>query len=586
MDRRELEKLAAAAARPQLIHVRAFALLHERHPKPRTGTCECCGSDLARISERVELDELIIDIANGQRYRLSEIKDKAGFADLAKRCDVSTELPLRLPAWSDEEGFSPLAALLDHNVRRLVLEGGNRGGKTTEMCCCAAWDWLTLGGPGAEFALLGPEMKQAHLLKRKLFEGETVGRFNPPIFPPELWTSVPEKERQEDQFCRMVDGSRFWCTHAKQAGHLKGRAWSGAYWTEARECKHSEVNTVVRARVVDAGGRVVFDSTPGPDLSHWLKTGVVDIANEEKFKAGRGEQVERTTRILNFSSLRNPWICPEEMAKARADAVRHNPQDARREFDGEWCSDYSTLFGEVWDASYHIEDIPGGNLAAIGLNDITRKASRRFFRGGGHSWVLGCDVNFAPMCWVACRIFGDPEDETTWGLAILDEFHVWHKGPTGAGQDLLKYKDGRYAGAGISIDATAAQGHTMAGRRGGKTGTPALELRSLGFNCLPCNTSPKTGRHSNPDVQDSTNLLKWLMRRHENKPRRFVVHSGCTRMIRAIETQENRGDGRPPKVSNSFTDREVNNVIECARYLGWSLFTESFHRGSRKKIKI
>jgi hypothetical protein len=233
-----------------------------------------------------------------------------------------------------------------------------------------------------------------------------------------------------------------------------------------------------------------------------------------------------------------------------------------------------------------VEEIPSGQLEAIGLTDITRKATRRFFGGKGAEWLIGCDINWDPTAFLMMKVFTTSEDlndETKWGLAVLDELWVWSKGPTGAGRELQKYKDGIYAKAGISIDATAAHAHSRAGRKGGRTGTPALELRSLGFNCKPCNTSSRTGKHSNPDVQDSTNLLKWLMR---SRPMRFVVASTCPRFIRAVETQEDRGDGRPPKVSGSWTDREVNNVVECGRYGAWPIFAPAYHRQGRKKITL
>tara|TARA_Y100000310_G_scaffold339617_1_gene432844 strand:- start:5783 stop:7375 length:1593 start_codon:yes stop_codon:yes gene_type:complete len=530
---------------------------------------------------------VILDIRNGKRYRRSQLQDKEGFDRLAAECDVTVAMPLRVPDWVDEEGYGPLDMLLDTTCRQRMLEGGNRGGKTSHSANMAAYDWLLYGGPGAEFALLAPEMKQAHLIKKKLFEGETTNRFNPPIIPDALWLAIPEKERQEDQCCHMVDGSNFWITHAKQAGHLKGRAWVRAYWTEAYECMHSEVHTVARARLVDAAGILTLDSTPGRDLKHWLKTGVVDVANAEKHLAMHAKPtdppVPRLTRILNFSSMRNPWICPDEMALARADAAKRDPQAARREFDGEWCSDFATLFGDVWDGSFHVRDIPAGGLAAIGLTDITKAASRKFFKGTGHDWIVGCDVNHAPTAFNMCKIFGDIDDESTWGIAVLDEHWVWNEGPTGAGKQLARIKDRRYAGAGISIDATAAHKNSRAGHKNGRTGTPALEFRSLGFNCRPCNTSSRTGKHSNPDVQDSTNLVKWLLRA---RPHRLIVNSTCVRTIRAIESQEDRGDGRPPKVSNSYTDREINNVVECLRYISWPLFTSQFHRGDRKKIKL
>lgn len=583
MDAQALAHLRAEVAKPRWIHVRAVAYLHERHPLPRSEQCPCCGSDLARISRRVEIDEVVIDTQTGRRYVRSQIVDRAGFDKLAARCDESISMPLRLPDWTDEDGYSPLAALRETEARRVVLSGGNRGGKSSFMAVALALCWLQRGGMGAEFALIGPEIKQAHLLKKKLFEGEQTGRWNPPIIDRRLWTRIPEKERQEDQFCYMVDGSRFWLTHSKSAGHLKGRAWVRAAFTEASECPYPEVHTVARARLVDAGGQLWLDSTPGKDQSHWLKTGVVDVALEERARAQRGDTTARTTRLLTFPSDRNPWVCPIEMAAARADAAKRDPQMARREFDGEWCSDFATLFGETFDASYHVDDVPLGRLDKIDLTDITRKASRRFFGGAGHDWVIGCDINLSPTSFVMCKVFGDPDDEHTWGLAVLDELWVWNKGPSGAGRALLEYKDGIYAEAGISIDATAARAGSNAGRAGGRTGTPALELRALGFNCKPCNTSTSTGKHQNPDVQDSTNLVKWLQRQ---RPRRFMVASHCHRTIRALETQEDRGDGRPPKVGGSWTDREVNNVVECVRYLSWALFTRQYHRGDRQLITL
>ena len=556
---------------PSYIVVRGRILVHARRDKPGA-PCECCGSRRAEIVSERAVTPLLIRTSDGTRWLRSEQRDVTAFDDLAERAHV-VDLPMRVPDVEDvDRGVSPSDLLVDLSTVCHAVSGGNRSGKSTfGTDAWLPYRWILRGGKNRMFRVMGPQMSQAHILKAKLFVGEGD---KPPAFPAELVTYVPEHERVQDQKVRLIDGTQIELTHAKQAGHLKGVSVVDTLWTETTECPHPEVYTVTVARHADTGGQLYLDSTP--KKGHWMEEMVLG----EEREAAEGER--RQVRSMCMRSSDNPWVDPREIASARAAAYSVDPIMARREFDGEWIGGSALIFGDVWDPSKHVIDMPGGedtpNLRAYGLVDVTRKASRKFFGGSSmHEWVCGVDVNRNPHTAVVCKIFvregEDSGDPRNWGLLIYDEVRTWNTDAFGAAKALHKAWDGLYQGAGIAIDATSAHSNQHAAHTGGNSATtPVKDYKRFGFNCRP-NRNPKTGKPWNPFVRDSTALVKQLMR-----DGRFLVNATkAPGTIKAIERQEDRGDGKPVKESNTVSDREIAAFTDSIRYLTWPIFSTGIY---------
>lgn len=564
--------------KPRLLHVVCYILEHD-YNDDKAQRCYCCGSDLAKIVNRVEVGELLIDVGKKSRVLRTD-ENSASFDEIANRAH-RVDLPIRCSRYEDPESHvTPVDTLFDFETKTTSVSGGNRSGKSTLGVNWFAIRWLFRGGKNRLFRLMGPELKQAHILKSKLVDGENL---TPPVLPPELVISAPQSEKSGDQTIYLVDGSEIQLKHAKIAGHLKGVSVVDILWTEVTECLHEEAYVISVARTVDTGGQLFLDSTP--KAGHWMKDSVIDIAHEQREALKRGEINKLTIKTMSMSSLKNPWVSREEMILARAVAAKTGEQIARREFDGEWVGDNATIFGDIWDGSIHIVDMPVNepDLGIFGLRDITKQASRKWFRGSGHDWVIGVDVNRNPHTAVVCKIFGNIHDPKTWGLYIHDEVRTWDTDAYGAAKHLSRSRGGMYKGGGVAIDANAAHPNQHAAHTNGRATTPVKDYKRLGFNARPPTYTSKNGKAKNPDVLDSTAVVRHLMRERVYGRPRFLVNSICTGTIKAIEQQEDRGDGRPVKESNTYSDREIAAFTDSIRYLAWPIFNRSIFS---KKIRM
>lgn len=524
-------------------------------------------------------DELIINTIKGARFYKSKLK-KTSYKNFEKKAEIahSYDLVIRVADWSDvDRGYGPHDILFDFDTKTFAVSGGNRSGKSQTGVNWLAIRWFYMGGPGAMFWAIAPEMRQAHILLRKLVTGEYSGRKNPAVFPEGLVISYPEHERSLDQHIHMIDGSKIWLGHAKKPGHLKGQSVTAVLWTEVAECKNDSTYTIVKMRTADTKGQVYLDSTPEP--RHWMKDQVIDAALEEEIKIKKlklddiCDNFIRTVKTLSMSSADNPWVDRKEIDRLRASIK--NPQQARREVDGEWCSNKDTIYGDVWDGINNVTDMDDPDLSLIGLRDITRQASRGFFGGAGHDWIIGADVNKNPHTFVICKVFGDIYKQETWGLLIYDVVRIWGSDTWGAAKELKYSNNGAYAGAGISIDASAFHKNQPEAHRGGRTSAPGTYFNQFGFNCRPCGKGPN-GKPKNPLIRESIVPVKSLMR--DNKL--IVNATRCEKLIKAIEEQEDAGDGTPIKMSNTYTDREIASYLDALRYAIWG----QFNRKAQTKI--
>ena len=556
-----------SASAPEFVVVRSRVALHRRRDEPGS-RCPCCGSPWAYIVDEQKGPELLIDTGQKRRWLREETQDKDKWDSIAA---IATEvdMPLRVPDIGDAKTGRKLIDLLyDFEAMAHAVSGGNRSGKSTFGT--DAWlpmRWLYRGGAGRTFRLLGPVRAQAHILANKLFglEGDKPG-----AFPPALVESVPTSQFAQEQIVRLVDGTEMQLTHAKSAGHLKGVSIAGTLWTEVTECRHAEVYTVTLARHADTAGQLYLDSTPRK--GHWMEPLVQEASKPDEDDGKRPGIV-----ALSLRTLDNPWIDPEEVQAARAAAAAVDPIMAKREFDGEWVGGSPLIFGEVFKPETAILDLPGGssgapNILELGWKDITKRATRRFWGGSGHDWAIGVDVNRNPHTAICCKVYvpgtcKNIDDVQQWGMFIFDEVRTWNSDAYGAAKALAERWDGIYKGAAVAIDANAAHGNQHGSHTGGRATTPVLDYKKFGFNCRP-NRNPQSGKPWNPYVRDRIAVVKQLMRGD-----RFRVNATyCDGMIRAIERTEDRGDGKPVKVANTVSDRDIAAFNDALGYVSWPIF--------------
>jgi len=374
-----------ALARPLTYHVRLRYLFHDRAPNPSLAErCWCCGSHRAHIVEDRLRDEFLIT-STGTRRARSQVRDRPRFDELAAAAPT-LDIKLQIPIWQDEDGATPLDVLEDLTTPIWMLGGGGRGGKTHWNTIVLTHRWLYRGAAGAEFAAIAPKMDQAHLVLRKLVKGEAKGgRRLPPILPPELVLSYPANTRSIDQRIVLYDGSYIWLTHTKSDDHFHGHSFVDATWTEAHACRHEETYNVVRTRLIDTGGQLFLDSTPSADFNHWLREAVLAAVDDEDRRERLGETVERLHRKITFHSSRNVWVDPKVVARTRESIARKDPAAAKRLVDGIWTKS-DTIFGEHFDEDVHVVDCPEGDLGYLGLPDITRKVTQKYF-GKPLAWM-------------------------------------------------------------------------------------------------------------------------------------------------------------------------------------------------------
>lgn len=582
---RTVELLEEDHRKPKLILVKSRILVHSRREDGPGESCWCCGSKHAHIADEIEDEQVLISTVTRERLLRSEVSDAAKWAKACAGAHVVEQNFTISDHVDPDTGYSDLDVFRDETTPVWVVTGGNRSGKTHLGAQRLIRAWIRKGGDGVLFRIMSLRLGQSHMVMNKLVKGE--GRAAP-MFDPILVTYFPKTEDQRDQHIRLVDGTAIHLTYAGDGEHLKGVSVAYTHWTEVTACPHHSAFTVALARALDDLGQLYLDSTPR--AGHWLKDMFEDALRhrrDEITTLQRGETPKRPhTRAVSKSVLNNPWQDPEYVKLAWEAAKAQDPIGARRDWGGEWIGNNATIFGEVWDPMTHVVDMYNGcDLSTLGLRDVTRQVSRKFFGGTGHDWVAGVDVNFSPHTAVVCKVYEHPKTPGVYGLLVWDEVRTYNCSAYGAAVALrnkggdVGLGEGAYKGCGVAIDATAAHENQHRSHTGGRRTTPVKDYKQLGFNCRP-NFHPKSGKPANPSVADSTALLRHLMRQTVGPrpdsdrpvPRFLVNAANCSGVINALESQEDRGDGTPVKVSGKASDYEIAAFTDSLRYLAWPLF--------------
>lgn len=521
---------------------------------------------LATITKQRVIDELALDISSGSRKLRSEAAVVDDFDDAAagmKRVD----LPIRISDYYDAETEQSLEdVLMDRESVCTLITGGNQSGKTAFGT--HAWmplRWLWLGGPESRFRLMGYDYERhVWTLARKMFIGEGGDEHS---IPSELIVDGPTSSSSKNRFFRLIDGSFAELIVARDGDRLKSVKVAATQWTETTATKDVEAFPVAVARHITTRGQLLCDSTP--KRGHFIE----QAAKGEVEIKGLPKTARRPfNRAMMFSSS-NPWSDPDEVAVARATAAAIDPVKARQEFDGAWISGNPTIYADVWKPADMILDMPKEakpDLERWGLIDCTTKAVRqsKIWRGKSakrHNWVIGVDVNYNPHTALPMKIVArkgtDPDDPANWGVLVYDEIRSWACDAYQAADNLHKAQGGIYRDGAISIDAAAHHQNQHFRHTGGRGTTPILDYERWGFTVAPP-LGVKKGKAQAPGIELSISAAKHVMR-----ARPFYVNGTlCKGTIKAFETQEDDGTGKPVKVSNAYSDREQASYMDSFRY--------------------
>jgi hypothetical protein len=579
----KVERVREYFSRPRLVHLRAEYLIHERVDVVDDSVrCACCGSAEARIFEREDGPQVLIDRVRGTRkirdefnaVRFDQIAAKATYVYLPIRCTRQQ------------------AAIFHEQGRRVVmLSGGNRAGKTTSAENWLLLRWLRRGGRRRKFWVVSHELQQAFDVAARMVHGEAD---HPRVLPAEVVRSMPTSVRSKDPKVVLIDGSVIELRHTNKTtgGNLKGKAVVDILWDEAVETPSPAVYTVLVNRLTGSRGTMLCSTTPLP--GHFLKKEVVDEAHTAH---PDGTTSGSPLKAVHYLRMRdNVWYSRQGIEDSYASC--RDETTRRRECDGEWLVGEGRLWTfwspdrmQIWGEHRTLEE--------RGLADVTEAAVRlrwpgenpfvRGLRPPSRIWYVGGqDFNCVPMSLVIAQIEGDPDapaDRSKWRLWIWDESVVKRTNTRAFAEhvasselaDVCGWKVSRYAKMPILCDAsgcyTDPTRHRMARARAAPTArTSAAEIMSEGgFDCRPCHLN-ENKLPENPRIRARVDLLHRLMRED-----RIRVHSRCKYLLKAIDEQEDDGRGVPVKESHHASDR-LSGPIDAAGYLAWGIFAEPFDR--------
>lgn len=565
------------------LYVAKSKLLH--HVRSSTsGDCPCCGNPLVKVDDETPDLELLIDVGARWRGCRSQVSDVREWDRQAELADVRIDLPIRVSEVSE-----PLVLDTKHQI--ILVSGGSRSAKTQTGCYWSLRQWMLRGGWGRIAAFVGFEVEQAHILKDKFCIGE--GDENPAVCDPRLILEYPAKLRSVDQNIYMLDGTRIRLVHTKgDGGNIAGRSYVFWQWTEAAKTKHAGNYAQLRGRIVSSRGQGYIDAVP--EANHWLSSAVVEPAEEEEElrqdAIGTDREPEPATmRVESLAAKDNPWNDPAQAEALHRDLVRLDPRVAARYAEGLWVGDANKTFGEYYDPAKHTFEYEGWGLDYLGMADVTRAASQRWFYDE-HDWIVGVDINAMPHSAVICKI-GVPMgvigtvqhgalthhqrakamSPANWVLVCFDYLQVWKKDSEEAARLLAKIHDGRFAGAGVVMDASSCYSRHNAGGalNARKNIMPRTAYEDAGFEVEPPARTSKNSEPMSPTRFDSAIVVRRLLRQDKMMFNKYR----CRKLIKAVRDQDSEGDGiTPVRASNTSMDRHIISGTDVLRYISWPFF--------------
>jgi hypothetical protein len=586
----QVQALAREMERPRLLHIHAVLQVHDR--RVSAGTCPCCASPFAEIVETIEVADLIIDLATGERILRSRQRPDVWRA--LRATAATEEIELRCSVHQ-----APL--VLDETPRHLFASGGNRSSKTTAGFVWLAIQWLKRGGREKRFWLCASTGLAAHKNLMKIFRG--TGQ-SPRVLPPTLTAYMPATHRSGNQATRMIDGSIIDLKSYDgdpDGERLKSDAIVAALVDEAAHLSNVEPLNVLRGRCMDepAGGRLFLATTATPDS--FLREEVVQPALAfERLAAGDADKTDKHpgSRWLfaKFPLLGNPWINKANIERELATLDPHDPS-VLRNYYGEWVTSTGPLW-TMFDPERHIVAHEARDFDELGMlyrigagaanhRDITSECVSLVFgqlsphykgvRAANRRYILGTDVNCHPMSSCVLSITApehDPKNRDLWHFWVWDVVRTQQGNSFAHVEELASAFFGRVmspgarqsplAGAGVIIDAQALGRDPTAHRFGGDPTGIAQLFGRRGFDArAPRYISvEKRGRVPVPPARmDSYMLTQRIIREG-----RLHISNRSAPLNESLVEQQDAGNGWEP-VKN---DR-LSSPIDGLRYALWAL---------------
>lgn len=598
---RILADLREQLDRPRHLRLVAEILVHDRREE-RDGTrCPCCGSRSAEIIERRPADDLVIDTMTGERIRATD-RTPEGWADLcsvAARHEVAVRCSVRT-----------LPMLTDETDRHVFASGSHRGQKTYTGLCWMALQWLRRGGNECRFWLISRTDEDAYRLLEKLFKG--TGE-SPPILPAWLISRSPPTAASRDLLTRLVDGSLIDLKsfdNDPSAKRLKSDAIVAGLCDEAAHLPSPSSLAALRGRCVDVegGGRLWLASTPRP--SSFLKTDVVDPAME--FAALPADSEAKVTgihpgaawRFEALSMTANPWVDAANLAREMRTVDMSKP-DAKRDYGGEWCEseglcwtdfsderhviahearDVSRLTPEILarhGAAGHVDITPGRMRALFGKTNPHYKPAR----ASNPRWILGLDVNVAPMNTVLLQVTAPSDaldDRERWHIWVIDcvvspNTNTLEHARRMVSPELARVLDplgsgSPLKGCGMICDATSMGKVDPHASRHGQTGSLAETFGRLDLDVrAPMYRASKTGTgHTNGERAAYFRLIHRML-----DEGRIHVFSRSGPLLHSFAAQIVEPDGTCPVDSRRGLWDKVMGPMDAFRYPLMAIMTSA-----------
>lgn len=586
--REERAYLQRMLSGPRFLYVTTEIQVHERNDVPGR-ECPCCGSEDAwSVGTEHDLDVLVDTSRRSRRnaWAIMEPEGRARFEAFAKRAT-----PLER-AGPEDVGHVPIVyrcaedrvdELRDDSTETIYWSGGWRSGKTFQLDQWWTRGWMKFGGQGVLFWLVGPELRHAWKMMRKIFYGRPGaegGRSTPSILPttrdretgepmPILANGLPEKHTSSDMAFSWIDGSRTELYHTRTLGQLEGDDVQRIAMDEVTRMKTGDAYKICRGRVTQCGGQVGLASVPDDD-GEWVFTDVVS-----PFEAGTAKH----KLVLYYSTHANVWLSPENAQ--RLEDGETDPIVVEQKIKGLWARHGAFEYSEVWgDGEAHCEEILSHEAAAWGFGtDITADLVRQLF-GRPAAYIGARDFNFVPQTGLMAKVFGELADWKTWHVVVVDEFVLRRADARMAAAQNSKARDGLYNRAGLFCDANAFwDGHRYGGHAS-KT-SDAFEFEQFGFQVQPPARTTKGKRAKgdqarNPEIPASRRLVRQLL--HEK--RLHFAKGGCPLAIKAMPRVPY---GRKPRnKSHTALDAQIWNIDDALRYLVWPLLGKQMVPGRKR----
>ncbi len=579
--------------RPRYLRLVAEILVHDRRdPQALGGRCPCCKSRSAVIVDRLPGDDLIVDTVTGERIRESD-RTVEGWADL---CSVAArhDVPLRC-------SVRTLPMLIDETDRHVFASGGHRAQKTTTGLGWMALQWMRRGGAECRFWLIARTDEDAYRLLEKLFKG--TGE-SPPILPAWLIARSPPTASSRDLLTRLVDGSLIDLKSFEAdpgAKRLKADSIVAGLCDEAAHLPSPSSLAALRGRCVDVegGGRLWFASTPRP--SSFLKGSVVGPAME--FAALPADSEAKVTgihpgaawRFEALSMAANPWIDETNIGRETRTIDMSKPEN-RRDYGGEWVeseglcwTDFSDERHVIAHEARDVSKLSPAILAshgAAGHVDITARCMRAVFgktnphykpaRASNPRWVLGLDVNVAPMntCLLQFTAPADAlDDREQWHAWVMDcvvsqNTNTLEHARRMVSPELARVIDplgagSPFKGCGMICDATSMGKVDPHASRHGQTGSLAETFGRLDLDVrAPLYRKSKTSiGHTNGERKAYFLLIHRML-----DEGRIHVFSRCGPLLHSFASQIVEPDGTCPVDSRRGLWDKVMGPMDAFRY--------------------